>query len=135
VRNTYTSTIIGKEKRLATLAVDLLTVILLRTTEGSFPPASVSEKWPRDLSTSVALNGDKAKPIAQPFLDFEAMDVSGLVSRRVAVPTQVSLQITIDDKPKNIVVEDSAAKTEVNPPETVKDKSMLTWNARVRVKK
>jgi len=110
-------------------------MISCRTTEGSFPPDSVTKKWPRDLSTCVALYGKQAKPIAQPVVHFEALTASRLVTRAVAVPTQESLQVTVDDKPKNVVIEDSAAKPEVNPPETIKDGSMLTWNARVRVKK
>jgi hypothetical protein len=51
------------------------------------------------------------------------------------VQTPRSPQVTIDDKPKQIVIQDSAANKVANPPETVKDGSVLTWNARIRVKK
>lgn len=110
-------------------------MIYPRTTEGSFPPASVTDNWPRDLSTSIALYGTQAKPVTRPVVKFEALNVSKLVSRTLAIPTQDALKVEVVDQPKDVIIEDSANKPEVNPPETVKDGSMLTWNARVRVKK
>lgn len=117
----------------------------------------MAANWPRDLSTSVALNGAQARR-ATPVVRFEAMDASSLVTRTVSVqaqdtsstksaraPTdddegqvvlaQEAIQINVQDVPKNITISDAAANTAANPPETVKSGSTLTWNARVRVKK
>ncbi|KAF4626854.1 hypothetical protein G7Y89_g11303 [Cudoniella acicularis] len=106
------------------------------TTDGSLPPESVSAYWPKDLSTSVALNGPKARHVDIPVVQFEALDGSKLITRTIAVQTAEDMDIQIDEDLRHIIIENPAANPVVNPPETVKkDKSVLTWNARVRVKK
>jgi hypothetical protein len=108
---------------------------LPRGADGSFPPATVSANWPRDLSGCVALNGENAKPTPQPVVSFQALSPSGLVTRSISVPTQQNLMVKVNDIPKKFTVEDGPANKEVNPPETVKNSTVLTWNAGIRVKK
>src|SRR5271156_331343 len=115
-----------------TLGIQPLKFLLLRATNNSFPPTSVAEKWPRDLSKSVALHGPAARPVKQRLLQFEALAKSGLVSRTIAVPNSESPNIDVVDEPKTLAVEDS---TPPNPPETVQDGKLPTWNARIHIKK
>ncbi|CAG8980482.1 hypothetical protein HYALB_00013118, partial [Hymenoscyphus albidus] len=105
------------------------------TTSGTNPPKSVSDNWPRDLSTSIALYGKNAKKVTTPVVKFEALEASQLLVRTVAVQTPQAISVTVEDAPKTIKVHNAAADTAANPPETIKDKSVLTWNARIRVKK
>lgn len=98
--------------------------------EGSLPPPSVSANWPRDLSTSIALHGSKAKPVISNIVRFEALAATSLVTRTVTLPVQQSIKLTVEDQPKSIVVSNIAT-----PPETIEDGKTMTWNARIRVKK
>lgn len=135
-RPTSMSTITGKPKIQIPYAIlKSLMFESTRTTSGSRPPKSVSDNWPRNLSTSVALYGKQAKPITTPIVKFEALEASRLVVRSVAVQTPEAMSVTVEDAPKSITVQNGSADTVANPPETVKEKSVLTWNARIRVKK
>jgi hypothetical protein len=95
----------------------------------------VSANWPRDLSTSIALNGEQAKQTISPVVRFEALDKSNLVTRTVSVETQKALEVKVEDKPKTITVPVATANTAVSSPEPVTGSSVPTWNAHVRVKK
>lgn len=106
-----------------------------RTTVGSSPPASVSKDWPRDLSKSIALNGNAAIKTVNPVISFQALDKSQLVTRRVTIETKEQPTIKISDQPRDIVIPDIGSEDDATPPETVKSGKMPTWNARVQVKK
>lgn len=103
-----------------------------RATEGAAPPPSVAKYWPKDLSPSFALFGSKARKIEQPVLRFEALQQSRLVTRSVALQATEKPDIQVVDEPKTISVKDL---TSTYPPVTIQDGKLLTWNARISVRK
>ncbi|KAH6671189.1 hypothetical protein B0J14DRAFT_670158 [Halenospora varia] len=105
------------------------------TTAGTAPPESVSDKWPKDLSRCIALNGPNAKTSTAPRVQFTALSGSRLVVRSVGLQTPLNLAIKVTDVVKNIVVNDHVDNPAARPPEIVTEKSVLTWNARVKVRK
>ncbi|KAH8657404.1 common central domain of tyrosinase-domain-containing protein [Tricladium varicosporioides] len=106
-----------------------------KTTAGTVPPESVSAKWPKYLSRCVALNGPNAKFSTAPRVQFTALSGSRLVIRSVGLQTPLDLAIKVTDVVKNIEVNDHISNPVARPPEIVTDKSVLTWNARIKVRK
>ena len=103
-----------------------------KATEGASPPPSVAKNWPKDLSTSFALYGSKAKIVERPTLRFEALQQSKMVTRTVALETPEKPEIQVVDEPKATSVKDLAS---TYPPATIQDGKLLTWNARISVRK
>ena len=107
-------------------------ILFDRATVGAAPPRSVTDYWPKDLRSSFALYGSKATDIEHPVLQWEALQESKRVTRNVKLQATESPETQIVDEPKTITVEDS---TFVYPPATIQDGKLLTWNARISVRK
>ena len=103
------------------------------------PPKAVTDTWPKDLSSSIALKGNSAvKTHVRTKLQFEALTSSGLNTRSLLVATDdhPQAELSIDDTPRSVVVEDMAkADTTIFPEGTMDSGTTPTWNARIRVKK
>ena len=98
----------------------------------AYPPDSVLEKWPKDLSGSEALHGPDAKT-TKTQVQFETLQKSTLVTRSIATPTLASPQVEVNDELKVVVVKSSAKDTSF--PGTTDTAQEHTWNAGIRVLK
>lgn len=103
----------------------------------SYPPSSVTEHWPKDVSHSIALKGRGAAVAGPPIRKFEALENNKLVTREDATtgletpePIEQARDIHFDDQSNNKLL---------YPPNSLKidgdRKSMRMWSAQVRVQK
>ena len=98
----------------------------------AYPPDSVLEKWPKNLTGSEALHGPDAKTVKTQ-VQFEALQKSTLVTRSIVTPTLASPQVEINDEPRLVVIKSSDKDTSL--PSTTDTVQEHTWNARIRVVK
>lgn len=110
----------------------MITKTFDRATEGCSPSPCVAEDWPKDLSAPFALHGSKAKKVERPTLQFVALEQSRLVTWTVALQTTEKPEVQVVDEPKNICVKDLASSYSSA---TIQDGKLLTWNARISVRK
>ena len=103
-----------------------------------FPPASVRQKWPKNLSNSVALHGPDAQPVhtlQKSVIQFEALQRSSLVTRSLSIPTLASTEVQIHDEARSVIVENVAKDVSTYLSDTIENGYQHTWNARIRVLK
>ncbi|KAI9789436.1 MAG: hypothetical protein M1835_001679 [Candelina submexicana] len=112
------------------------------SSEASFPPPSVSSKWPKDLSGSIALNGAAGAAIPAPSaLQFEALEGTKLVTRTIQLlEPKAKDTLEVVDKTKSITFKDETENPKIYPEGSLKwiDQphiTMRTWTASVLVEK
>lgn len=112
-------------------------LICVRIAKGQAPPGTLTEKWPKDLSASIALHGNQAKLAGKPSLRFEALTQSGLVTRSLMLASaeKPDAEVEVVDSPRTVVVEGDTPCGSSRPPGTTADGRTPTWNARVRLRK